>query len=107
GFAALAIAMPMRNDVADQVAAVHALSKLQLDIVAGADFDALQIRVDRRIVARLDQVLLRDQLGDLWTFNDGVEDAAEPATIATTWCSSQPDQHRVGVSGNDPAISAG
>jgi hypothetical protein len=33
GLAALAIAMPMRNDVADQVAAVHALGKLHLDIV--------------------------------------------------------------------------
>ena len=107
GLPALAIAMPMADNVADQIAAVHTLCELRLDIVAGPDFDASQVRIGRRIVPRLDQVLLRDQLGDLGTFNDGVEDAAKPAAVATAWRSSQPDQHRIGVSGNDLAVSAG
>src|SRR5262249_259610 len=59
--------------------------ELRLDIIAGADFDAFQVQLGGCVVARLDQVLLPDQLGDLRTFDDVVEDAAEPAAVATAW----------------------
>src|SRR5690348_2843082 len=105
--ATLAIAMPMADNVADQIATVHARGKLRLNIVPCADFDAFQIGIDGSVVPRLDQVLLLDQLGDLRTFNDGVEDAAKPAAVATAWRRSQPNQHRMGISSDDLAISVG
>ena len=50
--------VPVRDDVADQVDAVHPLGELRLDIIADTRFDALQVRIDRRVYARLDQILL-------------------------------------------------
>ena len=82
----------MGDDVADQLGPIHALGELRLDVVAGLRADALQVGIDRRIDARLDQVALLDQLGDLRTFDDGLEDAAEPAPVAAAWRGGQAEQ---------------
>ena len=92
-FAAFAMLVPMRDDIADQVLAVHALGELRLDIIADAGLDATKVRVGRRIDARLDQIFLLDELRDLRAFHDRVEDAAKPSAVAAAWRGGQSDQH--------------
>ena len=56
GLSALAVLVPVRDDVADQLGPIHALGELAFDVVAGDRADALQIGIDRRIDARPDQI---------------------------------------------------
>ena len=66
--------------------------------------DALEIGIDRRIDARLDQIALLDQFGDLRAFDDGFEDAAEPAPVAAARRGGQAEQDRVRIGVDDLAI---
>ena len=59
GLSALAEFMPVRHDIADQLGAIHAVGELTFVVIAGDGAHALEIRIDRRIGARLDQILLR------------------------------------------------
>src|SRR5437762_17699 len=83
GAPAFAVFEPMRDDIADELVAVHARSELGLVVIALHGLDTAQIRVDRRIDPRLYEMLLHDQLGDLRAFEHHLEDAAEPAPIAS------------------------
>src|SRR5215813_11624165 len=97
GLAALAIFVPVRDDVADELVPVHALGELGLDIVAGLRLDAVQVRVDRGVDPRLDQIALLDQVWHLRALDHGLEDAAEPAAVATAGRCGQPEDNRVGI----------
>ena len=66
-----------------------------------------EIGIDRRIDARLDQIPLLDQLGDLRAFDDGLEDPAEPTAVAPAWRGSQSQQDRVRIGIDDLAIGFG
>src|SRR3984893_13883188 len=101
----LAELVPVADDVADEIVAVHPFGELGLDIIADAGFDALQVRVDRSEYACPDQIPLRDQFGDLRTFDDDVEDAAQAATVTAAWRGSQADQDGVGICVDDLAVS--
>ena len=103
----LAVLVPVGDDVADQVGAVHALGELRFDVIADAGLDAAQVRIDRRKDASSDQILLLDQLGDLRAFDDHVEDAAEPAAVTAAWRGCQAEQHRVGIVVDDLAVGFG
>ena len=74
----LAITVPMGDDVADEVVAVHAAGELRFHIVADAGLDAAQIGIGRRIDPRPDKEPLLDQLGDLRGLDDDVEDLPSP-----------------------------
>jgi hypothetical protein len=101
--AALAVLEPMGDNVADQFRPVHAIGELGLDIVAGLRSHATQVRVDRRIYLCCDQITDAalvghgDQVGNLRALDHDAEDAAESATIATTWRCGQAEHDRVGV----------
>src|SRR6516225_778465 len=60
---ALAELMPMLDDIADELRPIHALGELGFDVVALAGFHAPQVRIDRRVDPRADQISLFDQLG--------------------------------------------
>jgi hypothetical protein len=107
GLAALAILEPVRDDVADELVPIHALGELGLDVVAGLRLDAAQIRIDWRVDPRLHQVPLLDEVGDLRALDHRVEDAAEPATIATAWCCGESKNDRVGICLDDLLIGHG
>jgi hypothetical protein len=94
---ALAVLVPVRDDVADELVAIHPLGKLRLDIVTGLRPDAAQIWIDRRIDARPDEVALLDQVGDLRAFDHALEDAAEPSIIATARRCGQSEHDGVGI----------
>src|SRR5271168_2615898 len=76
--AALAVLVPVRDDIADQIVAVHTLGKLRFDVIADAGFDATKIDITRRIYARPDQEFLFDQFGDLRRLDNAVEEVAKP-----------------------------
>jgi len=97
GLAALAVLEPMRDDVSDELVPIHPLGELGLDVVAGLRSDAAQIGVERRVDPRLDQIALLDQVGHLRALDHGLEDAAEPTTIATAWRGREPEHDGVRV----------
>src|SRR3974390_3026550 len=101
---ALAELMPVRADIADELRAVHPLGQLRLDVVAGLRADAAKIGIDRRVYASLDQVTEYDQLGHLGAREEGLEDSAEPATVAAAWRRRQAEQHCVRVCIDDLAV---
>jgi hypothetical protein len=101
----LAELVPVADDVADEIVAVHPFGELGLDIVADAGLDALQVRFDRSEHTGPDQIFLRDQFGDLRTFDDDVEDAAQAATVTAARRGSQADQYGVGIGVDDLAVS--
>src|SRR5262245_44433596 len=82
---ALAVLQPMLDDVADQLAGIHPALELADDVVALPGLDATQIRIDRRVHPRLDQEAANDEFRDLRALDHGVEDVAEPSTVAATW----------------------
>src|SRR5262245_312266 len=84
--AVFAVLEPVRDDVADQLVAIHAIGELTLDVVARDGAHALQVWIDRGVDARPDQMTLLDQRRDLWAFDHHREDAAEATAIAATWC---------------------
>jgi hypothetical protein len=53
-FPPFTVFMPMADDVADQVATIHTLGELRLDIVTDTNLNACQVGVDRGEDARLD-----------------------------------------------------
>ena len=77
GFLALAVTMPCRYDIADKIVSVHAVGELVDGVVALPGFNTLQVRLDRSVIDRRDEVLLLDELGDLRPLDDGVEEVAE------------------------------
>src|SRR5262249_20840408 len=84
GAPALAIFVPMSDDVADQLGAIHALGKLSLNVITGLRLDAAQIGINRGVNPRLDQIALLDQRCDLRALDHGGEDPAKAAAIAAT-----------------------
>ena len=96
-FPPLAVFDPVGDDVADQFRPVHAVGEFALDVVAVADVNTMQIRIDRRIDAGRHQVALLDELADLRTLDHDLEDAAEPAAVATAWRGGEAEQDRVGI----------
>ena len=52
GLPALAVLVPVRDDVADQLGAIHAVGELGLDVVAVTGVHAAEIGIDRRVDAR-------------------------------------------------------
>ena len=93
--AALAELVPVRDDIADQLRPIHAIGELRLDVIAGLGANTGEIGIDRRIDAGLDQESLLDQRRDLRALDDGLEDAAEPAAIASAWRCGQAQQDRL------------
>ena len=70
----------------------------RLDVVAGDCVRTpLQIGIDRRVDLRLHEEAAPDQVRDLRTFDHGLEDAAEPAPVATARRGGQAEQDRVGI----------
>ena len=104
GLSALAVFEPVADDVADQFRPVHAVGEFALDVVAVPDVNAMQIGIDRRIDAGRHQVALLDQLADMRALDHGLEDAAEPAAVATAWRGGEAEQDRVGIGVDDLAI---
>ena len=105
GLPALAVLVPVRDDVADQLRPIHAIGELGLDVVAVTRAHAAQIGIDRRIDARRHQdSRARSASGDLRAFDHRLEDAAEPAPVAAAWRCGQAEQHRVGIGVDDLAI---
>ena len=49
---ALAVLVPVADDIADQIVAVHPVGKLIDGVIALPGLDALQIRLGRRVVDR-------------------------------------------------------
>lgn len=96
--------VPGRDDVANQVRAVHALGELAFDIVAGDGAHASEVWIDRCEYPCLDQIFLFDQLGDLRTFDDDVEDPAETAAVPSAWRCGQSDQDCLRIGVNDLSI---
>ena len=66
--------------------------------------NAFQIRIDRSKYARPHQIFLRDELGDLRTFDDDVEDAAKTAAITAAWRGRQSEQHGLRIGVDDLAV---
>ena len=56
GLSAFAEFVPVGNDVADQLRAIHPLGELLFVIIAGDGADAFEIWINRRIDARADQI---------------------------------------------------
>src|SRR5580704_790777 len=107
GFALLTVPVPMADDVADQIGAVHPFGKLRLDIIADAGFNTFQIRLDRSKHASSDQIFLFDELGDLRALDDDIEDAAQPTAVTAAWCGGQSYQHRLRIGVDDLAVGTG
>src|SRR5690242_1465333 len=74
--AALGMAVPMRDDIADQFVLVHPRRQLALDIIALSGFNPSQVRLIRRKDSRSDKIATLDQRRDLRPFDDGIENAA-------------------------------
>src|SRR5262249_44665454 len=89
GAPAIAVLMPVRDDVADKLRLVHAFGELGFYVVAGVRFDAAQIEINRGVNPCFDQIALLDQRCDLRALDYRLEDAAEPATVATARRGSQ------------------
>jgi hypothetical protein len=107
GLAALAVFVPVGDDVADELIVVHALGELGLDVVALLGAHAAQIGIDRRVDARPDEVALLDQIRHLRTLNHTPEDAAETATVTTTWRCGQSEDDGVGIRLDDLLVGHG
>ena len=73
--------VPVGNDVADQLRAIHPVGQLLFVIVAGDGSDAFQVWVNRRIDARTDKIASRDQVGDLRTLDQRFEEAYSSAAV--------------------------
>jgi hypothetical protein len=97
GAAALAVLMPMLDDVADQRFGVHAASELRNHVVSFFNPHALQVGVDWRVHARFHEIAADDQVCDLRAFDHHIEQITEPATVTSTRCCGHPEQHRVGI----------
>ena len=82
GFAALAVFVPMGDDVANQLRPVHPLGKLALNVIAGLHLHALKVRLRRRIDAGFNEIALLDQGRDLRRLDDRFEYAAQSAPVA-------------------------
>jgi hypothetical protein len=102
---ALAVLVPVGDNVADELGTIHPLGELGFDVVATLDADAEQVRLRRREASDRHQVFLGDQFRDLRTLDHGLEYAAEAAPVAPTWRGCQAEQHRIGVRLDDPPIS--
>ena len=105
GFPPLPKFQPVADDVADQLGAVHTVSEFIFGVIAVADTNAAQIRVDRRVDAGGDQKAPLDKLADLWTLDHGLEDAAEAAAVATAWGGGKAEQDRVGILLDDRLVA--
>jgi hypothetical protein len=81
-FPTLCVAMPVSDDVADQVGTIHTLSELNLNVIAALAPHTVQVGIDWCIHLSFYELAFLDQGRDLWAFNDDVEDAAKAATIA-------------------------
>ena len=103
---ALAVLVPVRDDVTDQVGPVHPRSQLAFDVITGDRADATQIRIDRRVYPRPHQIAASDQLGDLRRFDQRFEDPTKAATVAAARRGRQPDQNCVGIAFDDFAVAA-
>ena len=57
-----------------------------------------QVRSARCVDLRADEVALCDQVRDLRSLDEFIEDAAEPASITATWRGCEADDLRVGIS---------
>ena len=99
--------VPVANDVADQLGAIHPVGELVLDVVAEPGMHAFQVGLDRRIDPRRHQPTALDQVGHLRAFDDGFKDAAEPATIAPARRGGEPQHDGIGIGRDDFAVGAG
>jgi hypothetical protein len=85
GLPSLAVSVPVGDDVADQIVAVHAIGKLLDDVIPLPGLDTLQIGSGRRVIDRGDQTAPLDQFGDLRTFDKLVKEVAQSSPITPTW----------------------
>src|SRR5262249_51995332 len=107
GPSALSEPVPVADDVADKFGTVHELGELRLDVIAPFDAYAAQVWIDGSIDARFHEVALRDQRGDLRTFNHHVEKIAQPETIASAWRRGEAKQCCLWISVNGFSIGGG
>ena len=91
--------VPVGDDVADQLRAIHALGQLSLVVIAGLDANAFEIGSGWRIAARVNEELLLDERRHLRSFDDHVEDPAESTAVAAAGRrgGAEDDRVRIGL----------
>ena len=91
--------VPMLDDVADELALVHALGKLPLDVIAALDCNPGQIGPKGRINFGADKVFIADQLGDRRPLDQHLEHVTKATTVTSAWRRGDADDDgiRVGV----------
>ena len=77
--------------------AIHALGELALDVVAGDCADASQVGIDRRIVARTNEIAEPISSATCGHSIIVFENAAEPAPVAAAWRGRQAEQRRIRI----------
>src|SRR5215470_7461213 len=104
GVASCCEAMPMGDDVADELRLVHALGKLRLDVIASFNAYTVQVRLRRSIDAASHEVAAPDQLSDIGALDQRLEHVPEPAPIASAWRSGQSNDDCLGVCVEQPPV---
>ena len=106
GAAPLTEFVPVGNDVADKLWAIHPVGELVLNVVAEPGVNALQIGLDRRINPRRHQPALRNQVGHLGHSMMTSKMLPSPRPSPRHGVAVRPKHDGVGISGDDLAIGS-
>ena len=100
-------AMPVGDDIADELRPVHAGGELVFDIVAGPDLDALKVGRGRRIDHGRHQKAQVNELTDSGALDHRVKHVAQASAIAPARRCGQPDDCGAWVGIEQLPIGAG